>query len=101
MIKALGIRYYLASDRLNLWLIALTTLLLPGIGDMGVVPPGQAPTACWPPTIALAETAVPGVPSPPGPGGLLVLFFDLMLVPFLSSSASGQQGQSGWRRPTR
>jgi NADH-quinone oxidoreductase subunit M len=79
-ISELGIRYSLGVDGLNLWLVALTTLLF-------------AASALWllmrPPVRArlfalhfgIAETAVLGA-FVAQDLALFVLFFDLMLVPF-------------------
>jgi NADH-quinone oxidoreductase subunit M len=86
-IEQLGIRYTLAVDGLNLWLIALTALLFTAAALWICVRPPQ-----WPPGtgdrirlfafhMGLAETAVLGAFMAQDLI-LFVLFFDLMLVPF-------------------
>jgi NADH-quinone oxidoreductase subunit M len=80
-IPALGIRYALGVDGLSLWLIALTTLLF-GMTALWVIlrpveRPGQFAVL-----MGLAETAVLGAFTAQDLI-LFVLFFDLMLVPFL------------------
>src|SRR3954453_20742984 len=79
-IPALGIRYKLGIDGLNLWLIALTTLV--GFASavwLWVRPPEQAGLFCF--HFGLGETAVLGAFCAQDLA-LFVLFFDLMLVPF-------------------
>ena len=79
-IKALGIRYYLGVDGLNLWLIALTTLLFLVAAMWLSFRPVERPRL-FTFHLALAETAVLGAFTAQDLA-LFVLFFDLMLVPF-------------------
>jgi NADH-quinone oxidoreductase subunit M len=79
-IKALGIRYYLGVDGLNLWLIALTTLLFLVAAMWVSFRPVERPRL-FTFHLALAETAVLGAFTAQDLA-LFVLFFDLMLVPF-------------------
>ena len=79
-IKALGIRYYLGVDGLNLWLIALTTLLFLVAAMWMSFRPVERPRL-FTFHLALAETAVLGAFTAQDLA-LFVLFFDLMLVPF-------------------
>jgi NADH-quinone oxidoreductase subunit M len=80
-INALGIRYKLGIDGLNLWLVALTTLLFAASAVWVVVRPQERPRQ-FTFHMALAETAVLGAFMAQDLA-LFVLFFDLMLVPFL------------------
>ena len=79
-IRALGIRYKLGVDGLNLWLIALTTLLFMAAALWLVFRPVERPRL-FRFHLALAETAVLGA-FVAQDLALFVLFFDLMLVPF-------------------
>ena len=79
-IMALGIRYYLGVDGLNLWLIALTTLLFLVAAMWMSFRPVERPRL-FTFHLALAETAVLGAFTAQDLA-LFVLFFDLMLVPF-------------------
>ena len=79
-IEALGIRYKLGVDGLNLWLIALTTLLFTAAALWLVFRPVERPKL-YRFHLALAETAVLGA-FVAQDLALFVLFFDLMLVPF-------------------
>jgi NADH-quinone oxidoreductase subunit M len=79
-IGALGIRYHLGVDGLNLWLIALTTLLFMVASLWLVFRPVERPRL-FTFHLALAETAVLGAFTAQDLA-LFVLFFDLMLVPF-------------------
>jgi NADH-quinone oxidoreductase subunit M len=79
-IQALGIRYKLGVDGLNLWLIALTTLLFMAASLWLVFRPVERPKL-FRFHLALAETAVLGA-FVAQDLALFVLFFDLMLVPF-------------------
>ena len=79
-IAALGIRYYLGVDGLNLWLIALTTLLFLVAAMWLSFRPVERPRL-FTFHLALAETAVLGAFTAQDLA-LFVLFFDLMLVPF-------------------
>ena len=79
-IKALGIRYKLGIDGLNLWLIALTTLLFAAAAVWVLFRPVERPRL-FTFHLALAETAVLGAFMAQDLA-LFVLFFDLMLVPF-------------------
>jgi NADH-quinone oxidoreductase subunit M len=92
-IEALGIRYKLGVDGLNLWLIALTTLLFAAAALWVVFRPVARPRL-FTFHLALAETAVLGA-FVAQDLALFVLFFDLMLVPFYF--LVGQWG-SGERR---
>ena len=76
-----GIRYKLGVDGLNLWLIALTTLLFAVAALWLAVRPAGARRGCSRSTSALGETAVLGAFLAQDLA-LFVLFFDLMLVPF-------------------
>jgi NADH-quinone oxidoreductase subunit M len=79
-IPALGIRYKLGIDGLNLWLIALTTLLFMAAVLWLAFRPVQRPRL-FAFHLAVAETAVVGAFCAQDLA-LFVLFFDLMLVPF-------------------
>ena len=79
-IEALGIRYKLGVDGLNLWLIALTTLLFLAAAVWLAFRPVERPRL-FRFHLALAETAVLGA-FVAQDLALFVLFFDLMLVPF-------------------
>jgi len=79
-IKTLGIRYKLGVDGLNLWLIALTTLLFAAATLWMFLRPVERPRL-FTFHLALAETAVLGAFLAQDLA-LFVLFFDLMLVPF-------------------
>jgi NADH-quinone oxidoreductase subunit M len=79
-IRELGIRYKLGVDGLNLWLIALTTLLfLASTVWLLVRPVPRAKLFAL--HLGIAETAVLGAFLAQDLA-LFVLFFDLMLVPF-------------------
>jgi NADH-quinone oxidoreductase subunit M len=79
-ITALGIRYKLGVDGLNLWLIALTTVVAFACAIWLVVrPPERAGLFAF--HFGLGETAVLGAFCAQDLA-LFVLFFDLMLVPF-------------------
>src|SRR3954452_10430543 len=79
-IAALGIRYKLGVDGLNLWLIALTTLVFAAATLWVFLRPVERP-GLFTFHVALAETAVLGAFLAQDLA-LFVLFFDLMLVPF-------------------
>jgi NADH-quinone oxidoreductase subunit M len=79
-IKTLGIRYKLGVDGLNLWLIALTTLLFAAAALWVFLRPVERPRL-FTFHLGLAETAVLGAFLAQDLA-LFVLFFDLMLVPF-------------------
>jgi NADH-quinone oxidoreductase subunit M len=79
-IEALGIRYKLGVDGLNLWLVALTTLLFAAATLWVFLLPVERPRL-FTFHLALAETAVLGAFLAQDLA-LFVLFFDLMLVPF-------------------
>jgi NADH-quinone oxidoreductase subunit M len=79
-ISALGIRYSLGVDGLNLWLIALTALLFMVAALWLVFRPVER-QRLFTFHLALAETAVLGAFCAQDLA-LFVLFFDLMLVPF-------------------
>ena len=80
-IADLGIRYSLGVDGLNLWLVALTTLMFAAVGAVGRDPAAGAPAA-----VRLPHRRWPRPPcsarSSRRTSLLFVLFFDLMLVPF-------------------
>jgi NADH-quinone oxidoreductase subunit M len=79
-IPELGIRYSLAVDGLNLWLVALTTLLFAASAVwLALRPPVRAKLFAV--HFGIAETAVLGAFLAQDLA-LFVLFFDLMLVPF-------------------
>lgn len=80
-ITELGIRYKLGVDGLNLWLIALTTVVAFASAVWLIVRPPleRAGLFCF--HFALGETAVLGA-FVAQDLALFVLFFDLMLVPF-------------------
>jgi NADH-quinone oxidoreductase subunit M len=80
-ISELGIRYKLGIDGLNLWLIALTALLFAASAVWVIVRPVERPRQ-FAFQMALAETAVLGAFMAQDLA-LFVLFFDLMLVPFM------------------
>ena len=80
-ISALGIRYSLGIDGLNLWLVALTALLFTASSVWLVIRPVERPGQ-FGFLMGLAETAVLGAFLAQDLI-LFVLFFDLMLVPFL------------------
>ena len=79
-IDALGIRYKLGVDGLNLWLVALTALLFAAAALWVFLRPVERPRL-FTFHLALAETAVLGAFLAQDLA-LFVLFFDLMLVPF-------------------
>lgn len=79
-IDELGVRYKLGVDGLNLWLVALTTLLFFASALWVLLRPVERPKL-FGFHIALAETAVLGAFLAQDLA-LFVLFFDLMLVPF-------------------
>ena len=79
-IKELGIRYKLGVDGLNLWLVALATLLFAAAGVWTLLrAPERAKLFAF--HLGLGETAVLGAFLAQDLA-LFVLFFDLMLVPF-------------------
>ncbi|MEA2311174.1 MAG: NADH-quinone oxidoreductase subunit [Solirubrobacteraceae bacterium] len=79
-IPDLGIHYKLGIDGLNLWLVALTTLLFTASALWLLFrPPPRAPQFAL--HFGIAETAVLGAFLAQDLG-VFVLFFDLMLVPF-------------------
>jgi NADH-quinone oxidoreductase subunit M len=80
-IPDLGVRYTLAVDGLNLWLIGLTTLLFTASALWICVRPPAERTKLYAFHLGLAETAVLGAFMAQDLI-LFVLFFDLMLVPF-------------------
>ena len=90
-IEALGIRYKLGLDGLNMWLVALTTLLFAAAALWVVLRPVERPRL-FTFHLALAETAVLGAFLAQDLA-LFVLFFDLMLVPFYF--LVGQWGSGG------
>jgi NADH-quinone oxidoreductase subunit M len=79
-IDELGIRYSLGVDGLNLWLVALTTLLFAASALWLVLRPPVRPKL-FAVHFGIAETAVLGAFLAQDLA-LFVLFFDLMLVPF-------------------
>ena len=79
-IDELGIRYTLGVDGLNLWLVALTTLLFAASALWLVLRPPVRPKL-FAVHFGIAETAVLGAFLAQDLA-LFVLFFDLMLVPF-------------------
>ena len=79
-IPALGIRYKLGIDGLNLWLVGLTTLLFAASAVWTLLRPPPRPRL-FAFHLGLAETAVLGAFLAQDLA-LFVLFFDLMLVPF-------------------
>ena len=79
-IDELGVRYTLGVDGLNLWLIALTTLLFAVTALWITLRPVERPQL-YAFHLGLAETAVLGAFMAQDLL-LFVLFFDLMLVPF-------------------
>ena len=79
-IPELGIHYKLGLDGLNLWLVALTTLLFVAAALWVVFRPYSRPKL-FAFHMGLAETAVLGAFLAQDLA-LFVLFFDLMLVPF-------------------
>ena len=80
-IEALGIRYSLGVNGLNLWLVGLTAVLFTATNVWTLVRPVERPRQ-WAVQIGLAETAVLGAFLAQDLA-LFVFFFDLMLVPFL------------------
>jgi NADH-quinone oxidoreductase subunit M len=80
-IPDLGVRYMLGVDGLNLWLIALTTLLFAASALWVVLRPPADRVKLFGFHLGLAETAVLGAFMAQDLI-LFVLFFDLMLVPF-------------------
>jgi NADH-quinone oxidoreductase subunit M len=79
-IPDIGMHYELGVDGLNLWLVALTTLLFAASALWLMFrPPPRAPLFAL--HFGIAETAVLGAFLAQDLG-LFVLFFDLMLVPF-------------------
>jgi NADH-quinone oxidoreductase subunit M len=79
-IQELGIRYKLGVDGLNLWLVALTTLLWAASALWTTFRPQSRPKL-WSLHMGIGETAVLGALLAQDLA-LFVLFFDLMLVPF-------------------
>jgi NADH-quinone oxidoreductase subunit M len=79
-IEELGIRYTLGVDGLNLWLVALTTLLFAASALWIALRPPVRPKL-FAVHFGIAETAVLGSYLAQDLA-LFVLFFDLMLVPF-------------------
>jgi NADH-quinone oxidoreductase subunit M len=80
-IAELGVRYSLGVDGLNLWLIALTTLLFAASALWVLLRPPELRRRLYAFHLGLAETAVLGAFLAQDLI-LFVLFFDLMLVPF-------------------
>jgi NADH-quinone oxidoreductase subunit M len=80
-IEDLGVRYTLGIDGLNLWLVALTTLLFAASAVWLCVRPPAERMKLFAFHLGLAETAVLGAFLAQDLI-LFVLFFDLMLVPF-------------------
>ena len=80
-IPELGVRYMLGVDGLNLWLIALTTLLFAASALWVLLRPPELRRRLYAFHLGLAETAVLGAFLAQDLI-LFVLFFDLMLVPF-------------------
>jgi NADH-quinone oxidoreductase subunit M len=80
-IAELGVRYMLGVDGLNLWLIALTTLLFAASALWVLLRPPDTRQRLYAWHLGLAETAVLGAFLAQDLI-LFVLFFDLMLVPF-------------------
>ena len=80
-IGELGVRYMLGVDGLNLWLIALTTLLFAASALWVLLRPPEHRRRLYAFYLGLAETAVLGAFLAQDLI-LFVLFFDLMLVPF-------------------
>jgi NADH-quinone oxidoreductase subunit M len=79
-IREMGISYKLGVDGLNLWLVALTTLLFTASAAwLALRPPVRAKLFAL--HFGIAETAVLGA-FVAQDLALFVLFFDLMLVPF-------------------
>src|SRR3954468_20755056 len=79
-IAELGIRYKLGVDGLNLWLVALTTLLF-ATSAVGVTLRPTLRPKLYALHFGIGETAVLGALLAQDLA-LFVLFFDLMLVPF-------------------
>jgi NADH-quinone oxidoreductase subunit M len=79
-IRDLGIRYQLGVDGLNLWLVALTTLLFAVAALWLVLRPPARASRCSRFHWARRDRRARALPRA-GPV-LFVLFFDLMLVPF-------------------
>ena len=79
-ITALGIRYKLGIDGLNLWLVGLSALLFASSALWVVLRPVERPGQ-FAFQMGLAETALLGAFTAQDLG-LFVLFFDLMLIPF-------------------
>jgi NADH-quinone oxidoreductase subunit M len=80
-IPDLGVRYMLGVDGLNLWLIALTTVLFAASALWICLRPPSDRVKLYAFYLGLAETAVLGAFMAQDLI-LFVLFFDLMLVPF-------------------
>jgi NADH-quinone oxidoreductase subunit M len=80
-IAELGVRYTLGIDGLNMWLIALTTLLFAASALWILLRPPLERRRLYAFHLGLAETAVLGAFLAQDLI-LFVLFFDLMLVPF-------------------
>jgi NADH-quinone oxidoreductase subunit M len=80
-IPDLGVRYMLGVDGLNLWLIALTTVLFAASALWICLRPPSDRVKLYVVHLGLAETAVLGAFMAQDLI-LFVLFFDLMLVPF-------------------
>jgi NADH-quinone oxidoreductase subunit M len=91
-IEELGIRYKLGVDGVNLWLVALTTLLFAFSALWTALRPYERPKL-FNFHMALAETAVLGAFLAQDLA-LFVVFFDLMLVPFFFLTL-------GWGGPER
>jgi len=92
-IPELGIRYKLGVDGLNLWLLLLATVLFAAVGLWLFLRPVASRPRLFAFHVALAETAVLGALLAQDLA-LFVLFFDLMLVPFLFLVG-------GWGGPNR
>ena len=97
-IADLGIRYKLGIDGLNLWLVALTTLLFAAAALwLTLRPPATRPRAVLLPPRRSRETAVLGAFLAQDLI-LFVLFFDLMLVPFYFLVGQWGTGRTASRR---
>jgi NADH-quinone oxidoreductase subunit M len=91
-ITALGIRYKLGIDGLNLWLVALSTLLFASSALWVLLRPVERPGQ-FAFHMGVAEAALLGAFTAQDLG-LFVLFFDLMLIPFFFLTL-------GWGGPER
>ena len=80
-IADLGVHYKLGVDGLNLWLVALTTLLFAASALWLMLPAAGPRASQFALHFGIAETAVLGAFLAQDLA-LFVLFFDLMLVPF-------------------